>query len=213
MNDLRIVIVDYDMGNIHSIENAIKHVGYNNLEVSSSPETILSADCLILPGVGAYPDAMQRITEKGLINALNEAVKINKKPVLGIWLGMQLLFESSEEKRQTQGLGWIPGEVVYIKPGNNLRVPHIGWNSLEVKPSDSLFGFLKQDKDFYFVHSLHAKCDDKFVLSEFNYGLKMVAAVKNDNVIGMQFHPEKSQKNGLMAIKSFRSWAELDAGV
>lgn len=212
MKNFNIVIVDYEMGNIRSIENAIKHIGYEHVISSSLHEDILNADCLILPGVGAFPDAMQHLKDKNLIDPLNEAVSIQKKPVLGICLGMQLLFESSEEKRNTKGLGWIPGLVEYMEPGQNLRVPHIGWNSLLVKPNDALFGFLHQDKDFYFVHSLHANCDQEFILAEFEYGEKMVAAVKNDNVVGMQFHPEKSQKNGLQAMQSFLSWAEMSVG-
>jgi glutamine amidotransferase len=213
LKSFKIVIVDYEMGNIRSIENAIRHAGYENLEVSSSKEVIQSADCLILPGVGAFPDAMQSLREKALIEPLNDAVLVQKKPVLGICLGMQLLFELSEEKGITQGLGWIPGKVEYMNPGHNLRVPHIGWNSLLVKPNDSLFVFLNHDKDFYFVHSLHAKCDEKFILSEFDYGVRMVAAVKKENVVGMQFHPEKSQKNGLLAMRSFLKWAAMSTGL
>jgi len=213
LKSFKIVIVDYEMGNIRSIENAIRHAGYENLEVSSSKEVIHSADCLILPGVGAFPDAMQSLREKALIEPLNDAVLVQKKPVLGICLGMQLLFELSEEKGITQGLGWIPGKVEYMNPGHNFRVPHIGWNSLLVKPNDSLFGFLNHDKDFYFVHSLHAKCDEKFILSEFDYGVRMVAAVKKENVVGMQFHPEKSQKNGLLAMRSFLKWAAMSTGL
>ena len=173
---------------------------------------ILAADVIILPGVGAFPDAMEKLTEKGLIPILQQAVKIQRKPTLGICLGMQLIFENSEEKVLTDGLGWIPGKVVYINPERGLRVPHIGWNSLKTSAADSMFGFLHDDKDYYFVHSLHAVCDERFVLAEFEYGNPMVAAVKNDNVVGMQFHPEKSQKNGLAALRSFFNWAQLCIG-
>ena len=203
-----IAIIDYDMGNIKSIENAVNQIGNFNILVTSKRADILNSDIIILPGVGAFPDAMKKLSKKKLIPVLDIATIQQKKPILGICLGMQLLFERSDEKEVTAGLNYIPGEVKYIKPRNGLRVPHIGWNSLEVIESDSILGFLQKDKDFYFVHSLHAVCDDKFVIAKVNYGNLVVAAVKNDNVIGMQFHPEKSQKNGLLALKHFFAWAE-----
>jgi glutamine amidotransferase len=209
---LNVAIIDYDMGNVRSITNAINHVGNYDIVVSADSDVILAADVIILPGVGAFPDAMEKLTEKGLIPILQQAVKIQRKPTLGICLGMQLIFENSEEKVLTDGLGWIPGKVVYINPERGLRVPHIGWNSLKTSAADSMFGFLHDDKDYYFVHSLHAVCDERFVLAKFEYGNPMIAAVKNDNVVGMQFHPEKSQKNGLAALRSFFNWAQLCIG-
>ena len=209
---LIVAIIDYDMGNVRSIANAIHHVGNYDIVVSADSDVILAADVIILPGVGAFPDAMKKLTEKGLIPILQQAVKFQRKPTLGICLGMQLLFENSEEKVLTDGLGWIPGKVVYMNLERELRVPHIGWNSLKTSAADSMFGFLHNDKDFYFVHSLHAVCDERFVLAEFEYGNQMIAAVKNDNVVGMQFHPEKSQKNGLAALRSFFNWAQLCIG-
>jgi len=207
-----VAIIDYDMGNVKSIENAINHVVNCNIIITADSSTILSADVIILPGVGAFPDAMKKLTEKGLISVLHQAVREQKKPTLGICLGMQLLFDSSEEKVLTKGLSWIPGKVVYMKPKGGLRVPHIGWNSLQVSANDSIFSFLHQDKDYYFVHSLHAVCEARYVLANFDYGGVMTAAVKNDNVIGMQFHPEKSQKNGLAAFRSFFQWAQICLG-
>ena len=212
MEKLTVAIIDYDMGNVKSIENAIKHVGNFNVIITEQSEHILNADVIILPGVGAFPDAMKRLTEKGLLSVLHSAVIEQRKPTLGICLGMQLMFDCSEEKVMTRGLGWIPGEVVYMKPAASLRVPHIGWNSLQISANDSIFGFLHLDKDYYFVHSLHAVCDDRYILARFDYGGLMTAAVKNDNIIGMQFHPEKSQKNGLIALKSFFQWAQMCIG-
>lgn len=209
---LTVAIIDYDMGNVKSIENAINHVGNFHIVVTADSSVILNADVIILPGVGAFPDAMKKLTEKGLITVLHQAVKEQRKPTLGICLGMQLLFDSSEEKAVTKGLGWIPGQVIYMKPEGGLRVPHIGWNSLQVSANDAIFGFLHHDKDYYFVHSLHAVCEDRYVLAKFDYGGLMTAAVKNDNVIGMQFHPEKSQKNGLAALHSFFQWAQMCIG-
>ena len=212
MENLTVAIIDYDMGNVKSIENAINHVGNFNVIITAERELILNADVIILPGVGAFPDAMKKLTEKGLLSVLHSAVKERRKPTLGICLGMQLMFDCSEEKVMTKGLGWIPGEVAYMEPGGSLRVPHIGWNSLQVSANDAIFGFLHYDKDYYFVHSLHAVCDDRYILAKFDYGGLMTAAVKNDNVIGMQFHPEKSQKNGMVALQSFFQWAQMCIG-
>lgn len=209
---LNVAIIDYDMGNVKSIENAISHVGEFNIIVTSDHDLILRADIIILPGVGAFPDAMKKLSEKGLIPILNRAVKELNKPTLGICLGMQLLFESSEEKEQTEGLGWIPGKVIYMKPKDRLRVPHVGWNSLDLQQNNNIFDYLNTDKDFYFVHSLHVVCEEQYVLAKFDYGGKMTAAVYNNNVVGMQFHPEKSQKNGLLALNSFFNWANLIVG-
>ena len=206
---LTVAIIDYEMGNIKSIENAINYVGDFNIQITADSDTILQADIIILPGVGAFPDAMQKLRERNLITVLNKAVMNNNTPTLGICLGMQLLFDSSEEKGVTDGLGFIAGRVVYMEPKANYRVPHIGWNSLILSEHDSLFSFLDHDKDFYFVHSLYAKCEDKHVLARFQYGDEMIASVKKDNIVGMQFHPEKSQKNGLTALKSFFEWAKI----
>lgn len=209
---LKVVIIDYEMGNVKSIENAIAHVGDFNVVITADSDVILASDIIILPGVGAFPDAMKKLSDKGLIPVLNKAVKELKKPTIGICLGMQLLFDSSEEKEITKGLGWIPGKVSYMHPEGNLRVPHIGWNSLILQPADVIFNYLQTDKDFYFVHSLHVTCEDQYVLAKFDYGGLMTAAVIKDNVVGMQFHPEKSQKNGLLALSSFFKWANLMVG-
>jgi imidazole glycerol-phosphate synthase subunit HisH len=212
VNKLNVAIIDYDMGNVKSIENAISHVGDFNIIVTSNHDSILNADIIVLPGVGAFPDAMKKLSDKGLIPVLNKAVKELNKPTLGICLGMQLLFESSEEKELTEGLGWIPGKVIYMKPKGNLRVPHVGWNSLDLQENNNIFDYLNADKDFYFVHSLHVVCEEQYLLAKFDYGGKMTAAVYNDNIVGMQFHPEKSQKNGLLALSSFFDWANLMVG-
>lgn len=211
-NKLNVAIIDYEMGNVKSIENAITHVGDFNVVITAESSVILASDIIILPGVGAFPDAMKKLSEKGLIPVLDKAVKELKKPTIGICLGMQLLFDVSEEKEMTKGLGWIPGKVTYMHPKGNLRVPHIGWNSLVLQPADIIFDYLHTDKDFYFVHSLHVVCDDRYIMAKFDYGGLMTAAVRKDNVIGMQFHPEKSQKNGLLALSSFFKWASSMVG-
>ncbi|USD60246.1 imidazole glycerol phosphate synthase subunit HisH [Vibrio sp. SCSIO 43140] len=205
---MKIAIIDYDMGNVRSIENAINHVGDFDIRITSDPDVIKASNCIILPGVGAFPDAMKKLREKQLLDVLTTEATVNKKPVLGICLGMQLLFESSEEIELTVGLGWIPGKVEYMKPGKNLRVPHVGWNSLILKKNQSVFDYLGEDKDFYFVHSLWVNCPEEYKLATFDYGVEMTASVQKGNVFGMQFHPEKSQKNGLAAMKSFLDWAQ-----
>ena len=205
---MKTVIIDYEMGNVRSIENCIRFIGGTNIEVTADPKIINSADCLILPGVGSFSAAMANLSNRGLISILNDNVLHQKKPVLGICLGMQLFFEWSNEKQKTKGLGWVPGHVEYIKPEKHLKVPHIGWNSLKTNQFSPIFDFLSHDKDFYFVHSLHAKCEEKYVLAKFEYGCEMVASVRKENIVGMQFHPEKSQKNGLLAMESFLDWAK-----
>lgn len=205
---MKIAIIDYDMGNVRSIENAINHVGSFEINITSDPAVISESHCIILPGVGAFPDAMKKLKEKQLIDTLNKEVLINKKPVLGICLGMQLLFDSSEEIEFTKGLGWIPGKVEYMNPGQKLRVPHVGWNALILKKQGSVFDYLQNDRDFYFVHSLWVNCPEEFKLANFEYGLEMTASVQKENIVGMQFHPEKSQTNGLNAISSFLQWVE-----
>lgn len=204
----KIAIVDYGMGNVQSVKNAINHVGDYDIVVTSDSGEIISSDCIILPGVGAFPDAMKKLAEGDLISVLNQEVLDKKKPTLGICLGMQLLFESSDEVVTTRGLGWIPGDVQYMSPGEGLRVPHVGWNSLILDRERSIFDYLTTDKDFYFVHSLYVNCDNRFKLASFKHGVVMTAAVQRDNIVGMQFHPEKSQKVGLGAIKSFLDWAQ-----
>lgn len=203
----KVAIIDYGMGNVQSIKNAIEHVSQCNVILTNNKNEIKNADCLILPGVGAFPDAMKKLESSDLISLLNKEVLQNNKPILGICLGMQLLFNGSDEIINTQGLGWIPGHVEYMKPKRSLRVPHVGWNELNIKKENSLFSFLERDKNFYFVHSLYVKCDAKYVLATFEYGNEMTAAVQLDNVVGMQFHPEKSQKVGLDTLNNFLQWA------
>lgn len=207
MKKKTIALIDYGMGNLKSVENAFQKVCDHTVVITNEPQRILDADMILLPGVGAFPDAMRQLNDLDLVPVLDEAVQKLRKPTLGICLGMQLLCDVSYEKGVTKGLGWIPGEVRLIEGSADLRVPHVGWNSLIVSPNDSLFAFLRQDRDYYFVHSYHVQCDQRYVLAEFDYGSRMVAAIKNDNVIGMQFHPEKSQKTGLEALRAFVTWA------
>jgi len=205
--NLKIALIDYGSGNLRSIKNALLHIGDFQVDVTSEPATICYADCIILPGVGAFPDAMKNLRERNLIDLLNDQVLDKKKPLLGICLGMQLLLTYSEEGGRNAGLGWIPGSVEYMELDDSFRVPHIGWNDLYLKKSSTIFQTLEDDKNFYFVHSYHVVCPEEYVIGSFEYGKEFTAAVQYKNMVGMQFHPEKSQQNGMKALKQFIEWA------
>jgi len=197
-------IVDYNMGNLASVINAFAKVGVD-ASLESDPTKLSQYDKLILPGVGAFGDAMEHLKENGMDEAVVAYAK-SGKPLLGICLGMQLLFESSEEFGSTKGLGLIPGEVVAFdesKFDHALKVPHMGWNELFVQKETPLFDGLKKDFYLYFVHSFHAVCDDKYTIGKTHYGYEFVSAVQNDNIYGIQPHPEKSHENGLKIIENF----------
>lgn len=197
-------IVDYNMGNLASVINAFAKMGVD-ATLESDPSKISQYDKLILPGVGAFADAMEHLNENGMDEAVI-AYAHSGKPLLGICLGMQLLFESSQEFGATQGLGLIPGKVVAFdqtKFDHKLKVPHIGWNELFVEKETPLFSGLKKDFYLYFVHSFHAECDEKYTIGKTHYGYEFVSAVQNKNVYGIQPHPEKSHENGLKIIENF----------
>ncbi len=192
------------MGNLASVINAFKKTGAD-ARLESDPSKLGQYDKLILPGVGAFGDAMEHLQRNGM----DEAVKTfaqSGKPLLGICLGMQLLFESSEEFGSTEGLGLIPGKVVAFdesKFDHPLKVPHMGWNELFVQKETSLFDSLPDDFYLYFVHSYHAVCNDRYAIGKTHYGYEFVSAVQNGNIFGIQPHPEKSHENGLKIIENF----------
>jgi len=197
-------IVDYNMGNLASVINAFAKVGVD-ASLESDPAKLEQYDKLILPGVGAFGDAMEHLKENGMDEAVVNYAK-SGKPLLGICLGMQLLFESSEEFGSHQGLGLIPGKVVAFdenKFDHALKVPHMGWNELFVQRETPLFRGLKKDFYLYFVHSYHAVCDDTYAIGKTHYGYEFVSSVQNDNIYGIQPHPEKSHENGLKIIENF----------
>jgi glutamine amidotransferase len=192
------------MGNLASVKNAFSLLG-EEVVVESNPDKLSQYDKLILPGVGAYGDAMEHLQ----VNGMDEAVKNYAKTgnyMLGICLGMQLLFDSSEEFGSNEGLGLIPGKVVGFdtsKFSHPLKVPHMGWNRMFTK-DHPLFRDMDQEHYLYFVHSFHAVCDNtKNVIGETEYGYRFSSAVQNDNILGIQPHPEKSHKNGLTILKNF----------
>ena len=195
-----IAIIDYGAGNLFSVKNALDFLGLEN-KITNSADDLRSADRLILPGVGAFPDAMRMLGETGLISVIREEVQ--KKPLLGICLGMQMLFEKGYEFGETDGLGLIPGSVKLMHPAGDLPVPHIGWNSLEKNVPCRLLDKCADGEYVYFVHSFAAECDSANVAAYCDYGMKVPALVFSGNVYGAQFHPEKSGENGLMMLKNF----------
>ncbi len=199
-----IAICDYNMGNLASVRNAFELLG-ESVVVESDPEKIAGYDRLILPGVGAFGDAMEHLRERGMDEALG-AYAASGKPMLGICLGMQLLFESSEEFGSNPGLGLVKGRVVPFDTArftHPLKVPHMGWNRMFTK-AHPLFEGLDEAHYLYFVHSFHAEAaDGNDVIGETEYGYRFASAVAHDNVMGIQPHPEKSHKNGLQILKNF----------
>lgn len=195
-------IIDYGAGNLFSVQNALNFLGVEN-NISSKVEDIISADKLILPGVGAFPDAMKMLDEAGLTEVIKEQAK--KKALMGICLGMQMLFDKSYEFGETDGLGLISGTVELMHPANDLVIPHIGWNSLEKNEPCKLLESVNDGDYVYFVHSYAAVTDSKNVAAYCDYGMKVPALVMSGNVYGCQFHPEKSGKTGLEILKTFAS--------
>lgn len=208
------VLVDYDSGNLHSAEKAFQRMAQEGnagqVLVSSRPEDVVRADRIVLPGDGAFPacrEALSRFT--GLFEAIDEAVTHGGRPFLGICIGMQMLATRGLEYRATEGFGWIGGEVVRIEPADHaLKVPHMGWNDLVVDRSHPVLDGIETGQHAYFVHSYHFKvADTAHLLAHVDYGGPITAIVGKDNVVGTQFHPEKSQATGLRLIANFLAWA------
>jgi glutamine amidotransferase len=198
-----IAIVDYGLGNLRSVAGAVERLSHEPVITSDAAE-LERADKLILPGVGAFGDGMRNIHERGLVEPLNRLVREQRKPVLGLCLGAQLIARESEEFGVHEGLGWIDARVRRLESSNGLRVPHVGWNDLHQTGESVLFAGLREDALFYFVHSYHIVADDPgIVKGETDYGERLVAVVERDNVYGVQFHPEKSQLDGLTLLGNF----------
>lgn len=195
-----IAIVDYGVGNLRSVQKGLEKVGFNSI-ITSDPDTVLTASGVILPGVGAFRDAMARLEETGLAPVLIDVIRRNR-PFLGICLGMQLLFEIGEEDGRHQGLGVFPGEVKRLP--NGFKVPHMGWNQLEYRRKGSILHGIPEQSAFYFVHSYVVyPGDEQLVLATASYGVDCPAVINRGYVCGVQFHPEKSGRLGLELLRNF----------
>lgn len=204
-SSLQLAIVDYGMGNIRSVRNAFVRVGCN-AELVQTPAEMQQADALILPGVGAFGEAVTNLNKLNLMEPIKQIVKAGK-PLLGICLGMQLLADTSEERgNHQQGLGLIPGKVKLISVPKGLRLPHVGWNSISIKQAEPLFSTSREGESFYFVHSYHFDCAPQYRSATTDYGSELVAAVQKEHVFGVQFHPERSQGTGLRLLENFANY-------
>lgn len=199
----RVAVIDHGLSNIGSVVNMLKRIGVEAVK-ADEPADLNSCERIILPGVGAWDAAMGRIQESGFLDALVREVLEKKKPFLGVCLGMQLLFEGSNEGQQA-GFGWIPGQLRKFGGGGeaNLKVPHMGWNGVELARPHPLVDSLPEKSKFYFVHSYYAEDAGDCTLMWSHYGRRFVAAVARDNIMGVQFHPEKSHKYGFQLFRSF----------
>lgn len=197
-----IAVIDYDAGNMKSVEKAVEALGEKAV-VTREASVILQADKVILPGVGAFGDAMNRLNEYGLTDTINEVVQ-RDKPFLGICLGLQLMFESSEESPEVKGLGLLPGQILKIPDCEGLKIPHMGWNSLDIREGSRLFKDISDNSYVYFVHSYYLKADnEEDVAASTEYSTHIHAAVEHGNVFACQFHPEKSGRVGMRILKNF----------
>lgn len=202
-----IAIIDYGMGNLRSVQKGFEKVGCDAV-VTSDPKVLLDAERVVLPGVGAFRDCIRNLEEGGFVEPILKVIK-EGKPFLGICLGLQLLFTESEEFGIHKGLNVIPGKVLRFpegmhEAGEELKVPHMGWNQLDIKRPSPLFNGIDSGSNVYFVHSYYVKPEDESVVAATtNYGIDFCAAIWRDNVVAAQFHPEKSQEKGLTMLKNF----------
>lgn len=201
-----IAIVDYGMGNLGSVANAFARLGVP-CETTADPARLRAARAIVLPGVGAFRAAMQNLRSRGLDQALDDEVRGRGKPFLGICLGLQLIAEDSTEHGFERGLGWIPGHVERLAPVQQ-PVPHVGWNELRPVAASPLFDKVGGGAHFFFDHSYHLRCPAELVTARCDYGGDWVAAVQKDHIHAVQFHPEKSQRNGLRLLRNFTRWLE-----
>ena len=204
-----VAIIDYDAGNIKSVQKAIEYLG-EEVIITREPEVILNASRVILPGVGAFGDAMEKLHKYNLVDVIKEVVK-REIPFLGICLGLQLLFETSDETPGVQGLGILKGKIKRIPDNGELKIPHIGWNSLSFPNKGRLYEGISQESYVYFVHSYYLDAEDKdIVVATTEYGTTIHASVEQSNVFACQFHPEKSSSVGLKILDNFLKISKED---
>lgn len=196
-----IAVIDYGAGNLLSVKKALDYIGAEN-EITDDPKRILSASHIILPGVGSFGDAVESMKKRGLTNVVRSAAE--NKRFLGICLGLQLLFDSSNESSGVKGLGVLQGDIVKIPRNDGFKVPHIGWNSVDIKKSDGIFKNIDNESYFYFVHSYYLKgAESDALAATADYGVKIECAVEKGLLAAVQFHPEKSGEAGLQLLKNF----------
>ncbi len=201
-------VIDYGMGNLRSVHNALEMLGAE-VKICAVPKDLESVERIYLPGVGAFRDCMANLEQRGFTQEIEDSVLRRGKPIIGVCLGMQAMARSSSEGGEYEGLGWIDADVVRLEPNNPLlRVPQVGWNEVKYRQGSPFFAGLPSASDFYFVHSYYLKCaDEKDVVAICEYGgIAVTAAVCKNNIFATQFHPEKSQDYGLTLIKNFLNW-------
>jgi len=199
---MKVVVIDYGMGNLRSVYNTVFRLGYS-VKVSSEICDINNADKIILPGVGHFNNGMKNLTRFNLLDTIKENVITKQKPILGICLGMQMLADFSEEGNQ-KGFGWIDSEVISFNRINHLKVPHMGWNTLDFGHKSPLFNGINNQDEFYFAHTFHFnKTNKNQILATSNYIYDFTSAVTKENIVGFQFHPEKSHESGRILLKNF----------
>lgn len=203
-----VAIIDYGAGNLSSVKKALDYLGAESI-ITDDKSKITSASHIILPGVGSFGDAMESMRDRDLVDTVKE-VAVSGKPFLGICLGLQLLFEGSEESPGIEGLGLLKGKITQIPKNNGLKVPHIGWNSVTVRKGDGIFKDIEQNSFFYFVHSFYlTESEGDIAAATTQYGVEIECAVEQGNLFATQFHPEKSGKAGLKLLKSFLEREEI----
>ena len=202
---MKVLIIDYGMGNVASVKRAIEECGVNDVVISHRLDDFDDCTHAILPGVGAFPDAMNNLKSKGLVSRIRDLALQDKVPLLGICLGMQLLATRGTEVSEQEGLDLISGTVVPMTPSKSERIPHVGWNELDFEqPHDPLLADVKNHSDFYFVHSFHFVPDhSSHILTKTPYAGGFVSAVRTGNIMGVQFHPEKSSTTGFQLLRNF----------
>ena len=201
-----IAIIDYGAGNLQSVEKALRHLGCQ-CQITADPGELAAAQAAVLPGVGAFGDAMGQLRARGLEEPIRQFVS-SGKPFLGICLGLQILFEESEESPGVKGLGLLRGRVLRLPKESGLKIPHIGWNSLSVGKPGGLFAGVEGEPYVYFVHSYYLQAEEDVVAATAEYGATIHAAVQKDNLLACQFHPEKSGEVGLKLLRNFKAMAE-----
>ena len=205
-----ITVVDYGMGNLRSVAKALEKVGLD-VKVSSDPEDVLNSKAIVVPGVGAFGDAMHNLDRLGLLDPVIRSIE-SGKPYLGICLGLQILFEYGYEFGEHKGLGVLRGKVIRFENREGFKVPHMGWNQVWIKQKDGLFSDIKDGEYYYFVHSFYAvPSEERYIASTTDYITEFCSAVQKGNVWAVQFHPEKSQKAGLKLLENFKGFVEKES--